>query len=161
VSLAATGCGGGDESADGTVTTTLSAEEYVEGADELCRRAATGVVDLNLQEKAQEVLSGAGTTEEKLNQLAELLDQQLQVVSEFRRDLEALGRPATGGEDVDQILEKTRSAEDELARGIDAARDGDEEEFTEAMQRYAGHASQSASIARDSELNFAICGAGA
>ena len=82
-------------------------------------------------------------------------------MSEFRGDLEALGRPATGGEDVDQMLEKTRSAEDELARGIEAARDGDEEEFSEAMQRYAGLASQSSSIARDSELNFAICGAGA
>jgi hypothetical protein len=29
------------------------------------------------------------------------------------------------------------------------------------MQRYAGYSRQSASIARDSELNFAICGTGA
>jgi hypothetical protein len=59
------------------------------------------------------------------------------------------------------ILEKTRSAEDELAKAISALRDGEEQEFAEAMQRYAGYSRQSASIARDSELNFAICGTGA
>ena len=141
------GCGG-ESSTTGSATgstkvgTTMSAEDYARRADELCRRAATEVTELGIQEKGQEILSGPGTTEEK-------------------RDIEALGKPATGGEDVDQFLEKTRSAEDELARGIAAARDGDEDEFTDAMQRYAGLASQSASIAQDSELNFAICGAGA
>ena len=164
--LLAGGCGG-ESSTTGIATgstnvgTTISAEDYARQADELCRRAATEVTELGIQEKGQEILSGPGTTEEKLNQIAELLDQQLQVVSDFRRDIEALGKPATGGEDVDQFLEKTRSAEDELAGGIAAARDGDEGEFTDAMQRYAGLASQSVSIARDSELNFAICGAGA
>jgi hypothetical protein len=164
--LLAGGCGGESSTTDSTtgstnVGSTISAEDYAHEADELCRRVATEVTELGIQEKGQEILSGPGTTEEKLNQIAELLDQQLQVVSDFRRDIEALGKPATSGEDVDEFLEKTGSAEDELARGIAAARDGDEGEFTDAMQRYAGLASQSASIARDSELNFAICGAGA
>jgi hypothetical protein len=152
---------GGDESADGTATTSLSAEEYVERADELCQRIATDVVELGLQEQAQEILSGGGTTEEKLNVIAGLLDQQLQLVSDFRRDIEALGRPAAGRADVDQFLDKTRSAEDELERGIDAAQDGDEDEFADAMQSYADFSTESAAIARDSELNFEICGSGA
>ena len=98
--MVATGCGGGD--ATTSASTTISAEDYARQADELCRRVATEVTELDIQEKGQEILSG-----------------------------------------------------------IASGRDGDGDEFTDAMQRYAGRASQSASIARDSELNFAICGASA
>jgi hypothetical protein len=162
VALLATACGGGDGNADGTLTTsTLSAEEYARQADELCRDVLAEISELDLQAKGEEILSGPGSDEEKLAEIARLLEDQLQAITRFREGIEGLGRPSTGAEDVDRILEETRLAEQELEQAIDAARQGDDEGFAESMQRYAGYASQSASIARDSELDFAICGAGA
>jgi hypothetical protein len=156
------GCGGEEASAPaGTTATTMSGDKWAKRADELCQQVSAELLELDIQHKGQEILSGGGPQAEKLNRVADLLEVQLAAVSEFRGKVEALGRPQTGGEDVDMILEKTRSAEDELAKAISALRDGEEQEFAEAMQRYAGYSRQSASIARDSELNFAICGTGA
>lgn len=156
--LAASGCAGGEEGATGT---TLSGEEYSQRADDLCAHLAADVADLGAEQKGREILSGGGSDEEKMNRVADLLDDQLQILSDFREDVERLGRPATGADDVDRILEKTRSAEHELARAIDALRDEDEDGFLAAAQRYAELSQQSAEIARDSELDFAVCGAGA
>jgi hypothetical protein len=90
-----------------------------------------------------------------------VLRRQLTAVTAFRRKFEALGMPSEHRDDVERLLEKARSAERELDRAVDALEAGDEGVVTDALQRYAGFSQQSASIARDSELNFAACGAGA
>jgi hypothetical protein len=83
------------------------------------------------------------------------------VVSAFRRRFEALGTPSAHRDHAERLLEKTRAAEAELERAIEALRDGDGQEAGDALRRYAGLSQQTAAIARDSELDFAICGAGA
>ena len=95
-----------------------------------------------------------------MDRVADILDDQLQIIVEFREQLEGLGRPSTGAADVDAMLNKARSAEDELTRAVAALRDGDAEEFAEAAQRYAELSRESAAIARDSELDFGVCGSG-
>ena len=83
------------------------------------------------------------------------------MIAEFRREIEQLGMPSAHRDDAERLLEKTRSAVDELEKAVASARKGDSETAREAIGRYAGFSAQSASIARDSELNFAICGSGA
>jgi hypothetical protein len=68
--------------------------------------------------------------------------------------------PSAHRDDAELLLEKTQSAEKELEKAVASAREGDLEKAREAIGGYAGFSSQSASIARDSELNFAICGSG-
>lgn len=152
------GCGGGE--GGGAGATTIAADEYAQRADEICGRAAADVVGLDAEQRAREILSESGSDSEKMDRVADILDNQLEIIVEFREQLERLGRPSTGAEDVDAMLNKARSAEDELAGAVAALRDGDAEEFAEAAQRYAELSQESAAIARDSELDFAVCGSG-
>ena len=98
---------------------------------------------------------------EQLERAAPVLAAQLRMISEFRRDIEQLGLPSDASRDAELLLEQTRSAEEELEKAVASARKGESERAREAIARYAGFSSQSASLARDSELNFAVCGSGA
>jgi hypothetical protein len=158
ISLA--GCGGGDESTDES-TARVPVAEYVRRADDLCRDLAVKVNGLGGQQRIREIQEAGGSEADQLRALADVFGEQLQVISEFRQDVEAIGLPDAHADDAEQLLDETRSAEDELQRAIDAAREGDSGEFGNAISRYAGFSRQSASLARDSELNFAWCGAGA
>jgi hypothetical protein len=156
-------CGGDEEAGSPAATSasTMPARQYARRADRLCAQVARKVIDARIQERLSEIdLSGA-PEEEKLEQAASIMAEQLQMISEFRRNVEQLGMPSAHREDAERLLEKTRSAEQELEKAVAAARKGDSEDAREAIARYAGFSSQSASIARDSELNFAICGSGA
>ena len=170
--LGAVACGGSedvdaDRGASGTSTTaattqsTVAAAEYARRADEVCRREIARVLAARTQQRLKHIQATSAPDEQKLRRAVVILAQQLELISDFRREIEALGLPDAHQEDARRIVEKARSAEAELGRGIDAARAGDGVAFAEAMQRYAGFSVQSASIARDSKLNFAICGAGA
>ena len=139
----------------------MAAAEYARRADEVCRREIAGVLAARTQQRLKQIQATSAPDEQKLRRAAPILAQQLELISDFRREIEALGLPDAHQEDARRIVDKARSAEAELARGIDAARAGDGPAFAEAMQRYAGFSVESASIARDSKLNFAICGSGA
>jgi hypothetical protein len=168
--LGAAACGGNedvDADARGTSTaatttrSTVAAAEYARRADAVCRREISRVLAARTQPRLKQIQATSASEEQKLRRAAPILAQQLDLISDFRREIEALGLPDAHQEDARRIVEKARSAEAELERGIDAARAGDGAAFAEAMQRYAGFSIQSASIARDSKLNFAVCGAGA
>ena len=129
------GCGGSN--GDGGSRTvaeeqTIPAARYAERADKLCRDLA-----------------------------ADVLAEQLTVIAAFRRKFEALGMPNEHRDDAQRLLEKSRSAEGELEQVVSALKAADEGTARAALQRYFGFSQQSASIARDSELNFAACGVGA
>jgi hypothetical protein len=168
------GCGGGDTGAGsetggrtGATADTDSAAPvvpvplFVERADEVCRQLVADFLELRVQERLREIQKGSGPESEKFERFADVLSEQLAVVSQFRQRFEALGVPSEHRDDAERLVVKARSAEEALGRAIDAFRAGDGDEATEAMQRYGGFSQQSASIARDSELNFTICGAGA
>ncbi len=164
----AAACSEADRDSSGTSTaattttqSTVAAAEYARRADAVCRREIARVLAARTQPRLKQIQATSASEEQKLRRAAPILAEQLELISDFRRELEALGLPDAHQEDVRRIVEKARSAEAELERGIDAARAGDGAAFAEAMQRYAGFSIQSASIARDSKLNFAICGAGA
>jgi hypothetical protein len=163
VALAACGGdpGGADESAPPQTTTGLSATEYVQRADALCERVAVDVEELDAQGRLQSILSGTGADDEKMSQAADVLEEQLALISEFRVDVEALGKPAVNSEDVEQISARSREAEVALEDAIDALRAGNEVEATEALQTYAERSQESAEIAQASELGFEACGSGA
>jgi hypothetical protein len=156
-------CGGDDEagSPDTTSAKTIPAAEYAERADDLCAAVVKKVVDARIQERLGQVERSNASEAEKLERATPILAAQLRMISEFRGQIERLGLPSEHRDDAEQLLEKTRSAEDELEKAVESARAGDSEAAREAIGRYAGFSSQSASIARDSELNFAICGSGA
>jgi hypothetical protein len=164
-SVALAACGGdtgvADESAPPQTTTGLSAAEYVQRADALCERVAVDVEELDAQGRLQSILSGTGANGEKMSQAADVLEEQLTLISEFRVDVEALGKPAVNSEDVEQISAKSREAEVALEDAIDALRAGNEVEATEALQTYAERSQESAEIAQASELGFEACGSGA
>jgi hypothetical protein len=154
---------GGSPATTSTTTsaTTIPAAQYAKRADELCAQVAKKVIDARIQLRLGKIEQSDASEEDKLERAAPILAEQLQMISEFRRKIEQLGMPSAHRDDAERLLEKTRSAEEELENAVDSARESDSEKAREAIGRYAGFSSQSASIARDSELNFAICGAGA
>jgi hypothetical protein len=158
--LALASCSDADKTAV-EVEATLPAAQYARRADELCRREAVRLLDLRVRQRLRKVEYSPGTEAQKLARAVPILVDQLRVISEFRRKFELLGWPSTHRDDAEGLITKARSAEKELQRVIDAARSGDTAKARDALQRYYGFATQSASIARDSKLNFAICGVGA
>ena len=139
----------------------MPAAQYAKRADELCAQVAKKVLDARIQERLREIELSDVPEEEQLEQAAPIIAEQLRMISEFRRKIEQLGLPSAHQDDAERLLEKTRSAEEELEEAVSSAREGDSKKAREAIGRYAGFSSQSASIARDSELNFAVCGSGA
>jgi hypothetical protein len=156
------GAGGDDEAGSPATTSgsTMPAAQYAKRADELCAQVVTKVVDARIQPRLSKIEQGDASEEAKLERAAPILAEQLRIISEFRREIEQLGMPSAHRDDAELLLEKTRAAEEELEKAVASAREGDSEKAREAIARYAGLSSQSASIARDSELNFAICGSG-
>ena len=159
-------CGGDDgrEGAEETGTTqasTVPAAEFARQADKLCVRLGKQEVDARIQQRLHAIETSSASGEDKLRRALPILAEQLMIITEFRRNFERLGTPAAHADDVDAMLRKARSAEDELGSAIDSARSGDFLSANESLIRYAGFSNQSADIARDSELNFAYCGAGA
>jgi hypothetical protein len=139
----------------------MPAAEFARRADKLCRQAAVEVLEARTQERLGRIQNSSASEEEQFRRAAPILSEQLQIISEFRRKLELLGTPRAHGDDAERMVEKARSAEVELDNAAEAAKAGDTARVREALVRYYGFASQSASIARDSELNFAVCGSGA
>jgi hypothetical protein len=157
-------CGGDDDEARSPATTsasTMPAAQYAKRADELCAEVVTKVGDARIQQRLNRIEQSDAPEDEQLEQAAPILAEQLRMISEFRRGIEQLGMPSAHRDDAELLLEKTRSAVEELEKAVASAQEGDSEKAREAIARYAGFSSQSASIARDSELNFAICGSGA
>ena len=162
--LAACGGGGGDDGADdagATQKSTVPAAQFSRRGDELCRQLIDKEIDARIQQRLQAIQTSSASEEEKLRRAVPLLAEQLSIITAFRRDFERLGMPTAHANDVHAMLEKARSAEEELDRAIESARSGDLRNSNDALHRYAGFSAQSASVARDSELNFAICGSGA
>jgi hypothetical protein len=164
--LAACGGGGagGDDKAESPAKTsgsTMPAAQYAKRADDLCAQVAKNVIDARIQERLAGIEQSDASEADKVKRAAPIMAEQLQMISEFRRKLEQLGMPSAHRGDAERLVEKTRSAENELEKAVASAREGDAEDAREAIGRYAGFSSQSASIARDSKLNFAICGSGA
>jgi hypothetical protein len=160
--LAACGGDGGDDAGSPATTTdsTIPAAQYAKRADELCAQVATKVVDARIQQRLTRIEQSDASEGAKLERATPILAEQLRMISEFRREIEQLGTPSAHRDDAELLIEKTRSAVEELEKAVASARKGHSEEAREAIARYAGFSAQSASIARDSELNFAICGSG-
>ena len=138
----------------------MPAAQYAKRADELCTQVVKKVLDARIQERLTRIEQRNVSEEEQVMQAAPILAEQLRLISDFRRKVEQLGMPSAHREDAERIVVKARSAEEELEKAVAAAREGDAENTREAISRYYGFSSQSASVARDSELNFAICGSG-
>jgi hypothetical protein len=155
-------CGGGDEAGTPATTAakTIPAPQYARRADELCAQVVSKVLDARIQQRLNLIEQSNALEAEKLERATPILAEQLRMISEFRREIEQLGTPSAHRDDAELLIEKTRSAEEELEKAVASAREGDSEKAREAIARYAGFSAQSASIARDSELNFAICGSG-
>ena len=139
----------------------MPAAQYTKRADKLCAQVVKKVLAARIQQRLSRIEQSDAPENEQVERAAPVLAAQLRMISEFRRDIEQLGLPSAHREDAERLLEQTRSAEEELEKAVASARDGDSEQAREAIARYAGLSSQSASIARDSELNFTICGSGA
>jgi hypothetical protein len=139
----------------------MPAAEYARRADKLCRQEAAKVLEARTQERIGRIQNSSASEEEQVRRAAPILAEQVRIISEFRRKLELLGAPSAHRDDAERMVEKARSAEVELEHAAQAAKAGDTAQVREALVRYFGFASQSASIARDSGLNFAICGSGA
>jgi hypothetical protein len=160
-------CGGdsgadrGEARAQTTTSESMPAAEYARRADKLCRQVAVKVLEAGTQERLGRIQNSSASEEEQFRRAAPILAEQLEIITEFRRKLELLGMPSAHRDDAERMVEKARSSEVELERASEAAKRGDTAQVREALVRYYGFASQSASIARDSELNFAICGSGA
>ena len=157
-------CGGDDDQAERPATTsgkTIPAAQYAKRADELCAQIAKKVIDARIQQRLSRIEQSTASEDEKLEQATPVIAEQLRMISDFGRKIEQLGMPSAHRDDAKLLLDKTRSAVEELEKAVASARSGDSETAREAIGRYAGFSAQSASIARDSELNFAICGSGA
>jgi hypothetical protein len=167
----AAGCGGGSDEAAVPASTAapptaaattrgLEPRAYAREVDDLCRDVAERVTELRVQERGAEVEASGLPDREKYRRLADLLAEQLRAIERFNDDVAALGLPTRHADDARRLLEKSDAATAELRSAISRFRAGDPEGASEAMQRYAGLSLQSAAVARDSELGFALCGAG-
>ena len=159
--VACGGNGGDAEPRAGSEEPSIPAVRYAERADSLCRKLALDVQKLRTQARLRTIQQRSASEREAIKRSADVLAEQLTAIAAFRRRFEALGMPDEHRDDAQRLLDKTRAAEEELQQAIDALRAADEAEAASALQRYFGFSQQSASIARDSELNFAVCGVGA
>jgi acyl-CoA reductase-like NAD-dependent aldehyde dehydrogenase len=156
--VAAAGCGGGDDDGADTVAggvtiadRTVSPEQYVDQADDICADTARRVVAI------QQDINKADTP----RKAADLLERQLEAVRDMRDRLAALGLPEGQEEVAKELLTDIDDALPHLEAAIEAMRDGDEERATESAQRYAASSLESAREVRDSGLDFEVCGSGA
>src|SRR5215218_9015174 len=72
--------GGGDDGARSLATTsgsTIPADQYAKRADELCAQVATKVGDARIQQRLSRIDQSDGPEEEKLEQAAPILAEQL------------------------------------------------------------------------------------
>jgi acyl-CoA reductase-like NAD-dependent aldehyde dehydrogenase len=151
-------CGGEDEQGGDTVAEsvtiadrTVSPEQYVDQADDICADTARRVVAI------QKDIGKADTPQKA----ADLLERQLEAVRDMRDRLAALGLPE-GQEDIArELLTDIDDALPHLEAAIEATRAGDEERATESAQRYAASSMESAREVRESGLDFEVCGSGA
>jgi hypothetical protein len=161
-SVAFSACGGSSQAgAPGSTATTLSAEDYVQRADAICQRVANEVIELEAQDRLQSILGNAALADEdKMEEAADVLEEQLDLVGGLRRDIQALGAPATNGDEMERFLSKSQQAEAELEDAINSLRAGDQTAATEALQSYAALSRESAELVQQSQLDFQICGSG-
>lgn len=156
------GCGGGSNASETAVDTstssstrTLSVEQYAEDADRLCRELLRRLAPV--QQQLHRLRRDTGSDEERLQRAAALFERQLATTRSFHRAFDALGRPAAHAEDVGRALALIGAAEDQMAEVIEAAQNGNAEEFASAMERYAGSSLESAQVLADSGLPFSNC----
>jgi hypothetical protein len=130
---------------------TVSPEQYVERADDICHDTARRVVAI------QKDVNKADTPQKA----ADLLERQRQAVIDMRDRLAALGLPEGQENVARELLSDIDDALPHLEAAIDAMRDGDEQRATESAQRYAASSMESAREVRESGLDFEVCGSGA
>lgn len=163
--LTLVGCSGGDGGDDGRERAAAAQEqriapaEYARRVDRLCARVATEVADS--QDRLRTAAADRGPEGVQRERVADLLAEQLAAIVRFREDVAAIALPSAHAGDALRLVEKTRGAERELAEAVDALRAGDDERASEALERYGVLSLESTAVAGNSELPFAICGAGA
>lgn len=123
VAAGAVGCGGGDDSSDTTATETLTKQEWIEQADQICSAG-----DDAIQQAAQDAgLSNNSTPEELKSFYTETV---LPNIEDQRDQIEALPVPA-GEEDaiggitdaLDQAISDSQADPDALVNGEDLFKD--------------------------------------
>ena len=150
----AAGCGGetgtAAEENSRLADKTLPVDEYVRRADDICRDVVRRVVKLHSR------VQGSSSPDE----VADALEQQLEIVREMEARLEALGSPEGKQEIAEEFVADIRDAEPHLERTISAMREGDQERANEAAQRYREASLESARQVQNSGLDFEVCGSG-
>ena len=89
----------GTSTAATTTRSTVAAAEYARRADAVCRREIARVLAARTQPRLKRIQATSASDEQKLRRAAPILAQQLELISDFRRELEALrppGRPSGG-----------------------------------------------------------------
>jgi len=151
----AAGCGGETgtavEEKPQLADKTLPVDEYVRRADDICRDVVKRV--LKLRSRVQ----GSRSPDE----VADVLEQQLEIVRQMGARLEALGSPEGKRAIAEEFVADIRDAEPHLERTISAMRDGDQKRANEAAQRYREASLESARQVQNSGLDFEVCGSGA
>ena len=120
-------------------------------ADDICRDVVKRVL------KLRSTMQGSRSADE----VADVLEQQLEIVREMGARLEALGSPEGKREIAEEFVADIRDAEPDLEETISAMRDGDRKRATEAAQRYREASLESARQVQNSGLDFEVCGSGA
>jgi hypothetical protein len=104
----------------------LRTERWIEDADEICEDENDALAELEPPDvdPFDESLTAA-----QLDEIAGYLERSLQIQDETTGRLDDLGLPADDADDIEDVLEQRERGQAAVERAVDAAREGDAEQF--------------------------------
>jgi hypothetical protein len=144
------GCGGGDDDGGGGGAT-LSRDEFVSQANQICRDGAE-----KINSKTQEIQSKiqeADSQDEQQKAVADVLEDTAKEYDPYLDQLADLKPPKEVSEDWKMFLDGINEAFDLIPELADATRDGDRDKLSQLTTKFSQIAGDTRPFAQKYELN--------
>jgi uncharacterized phage infection (PIP) family protein YhgE len=145
------GCGGGDDDGGGNGGGgTLSQDEFVDQANQICREGSEKINSKSqeIQDKVQQ----AKSSEEQQKAVADVLEDTAKEYDPYLDKLAALKPPENLADDWKKFLDGINQAFDLIPDLADATRDGDRDKLSELTTKFSQIAGDTRPFAQKYEL---------
>ncbi len=131
----------------------LRTERWIEDADEICEDENLALTELEAPDvdPFDESLTAA-----QLDEVATYLERSLEIQAEMTERLDDLGLPANDPDEIEDVLEQRERGQALVENAIDAAREGDGEQFVLRYRRAVNEYSKASQGAH--EFGLEECG---
>jgi hypothetical protein len=129
------GCGGGDDDGGGSGGKTLSQDEFVSQANQICREGSEKI-NAKTQE-VQDKIRQADTAGEQQKAVADVLEETAKEYDPYLERLGDLKPPADVAADWRKFLDGVNQAFDLIPDLADATREGDRDKLSELTTKFS------------------------